>query len=113
MPKLTKGVYSKCGYPDIMKVHGYTLHFLSSGCTRQVYDVEELPDAVAKVMPSRRSTNWKDGYVQNEVEYEVLTKLQTFDAAPKVFVYEENVAFCQCLGRTRLREPSYRFAAWK
>ena len=44
MPKLTKGCYSKCGYPDDMHVQGYTLHFLASGCTRQVYDIDHVGD---------------------------------------------------------------------
>ena len=99
MPKLTKGCYSKCGYPDDMHVQGYTLHFLASGCTRQVYDIEQLPDAVAKVMPSRRSIHWKEGYEQNEVEFEALSKLQSLEGAPKIFVYEESAAFINVCGQ--------------
>jgi hypothetical protein len=99
MPKLTKGCYSKCGYPDDLHVQGYTLHFLASGCTRQVYDIEQLPDAVAKVMPSRRSIHWKEGYEQNEVEFEALRKLQSLEGAPKIFVYEESAAFINVCGQ--------------
>ena len=106
MPKLTKGCYSKCGYPDDLHVQGYTLHFLASGCTRQVYDIEQLPDAVAKVMPSRRSIHWKEGYEQNEVEFEALSKLQSFEGAPKIFVYEESAAFINVCGQIDFREPA-------
>ena len=82
-----------------MHVQGYTLHFLASGCTRQVYDIEQLPDAVAKVMPSRRSIHWKEGYEQNEVEFEALSKLQALEGAPKIFVYEESAAFINVCGQ--------------
>ena len=69
MPKLTKGIYTKCGYADDMHVGDLVLHFLASGCTRQVYSVESMPNAIAKVMPSSKSRHWRKGYDQNTNEY--------------------------------------------
>lgn len=88
-----------------MHVQGFTLRSGASGCTRQVYDIEELPGAIAKVMPSRRSIHWNEGYVQNEVELGVLNRLQAFEAAPRVFVYEENAAFLNAYGETDFVNP--------
>ena len=44
----------------------------------KVYDIDELPDAVAKFQPARSSANWKEGYDQNEVEYAALKQVESF-----------------------------------
>ena len=112
MPKLTKGCYGKIGYPDIIslanvtgKVYGVphymeklTLELASSGGTREVRNVLEMPYCVAKIMPARISRNWNDGWDQNKTEHEVLHKLEKFKAAPRILFYAEQVPFYNASG---------------
>ena len=53
-----------------------TLEMESSGGTREVRNVKELPGWVAKIMPATRSQYWQQGWDQNEVEFRMLEKLQ-------------------------------------
>lgn len=57
-----------------------------------------MPSAVAKLMPSRASVHWREGYDQNKVEYEVLNKLQSFVTAPNVLFYAQKVPFLNAFG---------------
>ena len=59
----------------------------------KVYDIDEHPDFVAKVMPAITSKNWKEGYDQNEREYAALKQVESFAGAPRVLSYDKDVAF--------------------
>jgi len=43
------------------------------------------------VQPARSSTNWKEGYEQNQLEYDALMKLQSFPGTPRVISYEKEI----------------------
>ena len=87
MPELNKGCHKKCVYPDHMQVDKFTLHYFMSGGARQLYTIEELPDAVAKVMPAPGSPDWQEVYGQNISEHGSLTKLNVFPGAPELQRY--------------------------
>ena len=64
----------------------------------EVYDIDEHPEFVAKVMPAITSVHWKEGYDQNEAEYAALKKLESFPGAPRVLAYYPEVAFTNSWG---------------
>ena len=103
MPKINHGCYKKIGYPSTVNLTSLapplTLQYVASGCTREVHHVQQMPNTVAKIMPSRNSQHWKEGYDQNETEHVVLLKLQEFSAAPRVLFYSDTVSFVNNWGQ--------------
>ena len=108
MPKLHWGCYEKIGYPKVIEVghvegvecsfERLTLTLEASGQTREVRDVLELPECVAKVMPAEKSIYWVDGWVQNEVEHNFLRRLEKCIGVPRIWVYAKEVPFVNDYG---------------